>query len=174
MKRRYNKIKREKEGGIFLEYEQSRDKSEGWDSYTLRTKDEPLPSFEKVFKELAEHAVDLCELPESDIAEGRVEVRSVSFSYGGDKEVMGAVISAVRTLKRSNSPLNLNTPHKPSEPYSDPVDGGSEKLTEKSLLDPECVEALKKLCKEADRFLGGHRQQTDLFAEPAGSVKKAA
>lgn len=167
--RRYTKIKIVKEGGMYLEYQESRKKGEGWDDYTLRTKDNPLPGFVAAFKALAMHVVDMCELPDSDLAENRVEVRGVSFSYGGDKEVMGAVLTAVRELKRSNTPLNLNTPHKPSEPYNDPENGGSDKLDEKSLLDEDCVAALEKLCKEADRFLGGHRQQVDLFTEPVAA-----
>ena len=35
------------------------------------------------------------------------------------KEVMGANICASMDLKKSNCPLNLNTPHKASESYSD-------------------------------------------------------
>ena len=97
----------------------------------------------------------MCEQPESYL--DRIKVRGVSFSYGGDMEVMGATISAGMTLLESNCPLNLNTPHKASESYNEgPAD-------EKQLLSGDCFDRLRTLHTLAERYVRGNRAQGSLF-----------
>lgn len=152
---RWRKIKLTSDGKITLEYSTSRDLD--WDDFSFTCSQQALPEFYAAFDSLAHHMVEMCELPRQDIQENRVKVRGVSFSYGGENEVMGATLTGIRTLLHSHSPLNLNTPHKASEPYTEgPGDS-------KALLHDDCVDDLKALCREAERYLNGERQQVDLF-----------
>lgn len=125
------------------------------DEYQFTCSDPARPEFYEVFKKLAPHVIDMCELPDGYL--DRITVKSVSFSYGGEKEVMGATISASMELHYSNCGLNLNTPHKASDSYSDgPAD-------EKQLLSEECVRDLIKLCVECELYINGDRAQGKLF-----------
>ena len=152
--RRICKVKLNKEKRVTMEYEEKNMRGQ-WDQYSLSCADAPRPEFEQALASLAEHVVDLCELPETYIH--RIAVKSVSFSYGGEAEVMGAVISAGMTLEFSNQPLNLNTPHKASDSYSaGPAD-------EKQLLPGRCVKALDRLQDECMRYIMGDRAQMQLF-----------
>lgn len=165
---RWRKIKITPENKVFLEYQEPAGEF-SWNDLTFQCSDPGRPEFYDAFKALAEHVVDMCELPVEDLDKLKITVKGVSFSYGGENEVMGATISASRKLERSNSPLNLVTPHKPSEPYGK---GQDEDLN--GLLDPDCVDALKALQAEAFRYLKGERAQVDLFAdeaEPAAKVE---
>ncbi|NQS75273.1 MAG: hypothetical protein HQP61_02350 [Peptococcaceae bacterium] len=100
----------------------------------------------------------MCELPVTYTE--RIKVKGVSFSYGGDAEVMGATISAEMELDYSNCGLNLNTPHKPSAPYSDAeVDG-------ECLLSDDCIEALDNLVVQTEAYARGERAQLALFEPP--------
>lgn len=98
----------------------------------------------------------MCELPDNYLK--RITVRGVSFSYGGDAEVMGATISASMKLDYSYQELNINTPHKASAMYSadTPED-------EKQLLSGECIDALERLQDECRAYIGGERAQVKLF-----------
>lgn len=161
---RWKKIKVTNENKVFLEFQENRGEDK-WDDLTFQCADLGVPEFYDAFKALAEHVVDLCELPEADLAELRITVKGVTFSYGGENEVMGAVITASRKLKRSNNPLNLVTPHKPSEPYGK---GQDEDLN--GLLEPDCVDALKALQAQAARYLKGERAQVSLFEEETATA----
>ena len=70
---------------------------------------------------------------------------------------MGATISAQMKLNKSNQNLNLNTPHKASDSYSDaPADP-------KQLLPDKCIDALTELCREVELYIRGERAQGKLF-----------
>jgi hypothetical protein len=151
---RIKKAKINSDNKINIVYEK-RSKTGAWDEYSLSCSEPARPEFYNRLKDLAPHVIKMCELPESYL--GRMEVQGVSFSYGGMKEVMGATISAQMKLDNSNCNLNLNTPHKASDSYSDgPADG-------KQLLSDKCIEALDALCKEADLYVEGEREQGRLF-----------
>jgi hypothetical protein len=156
-KKRFLKIKVAKTDAgkdrMHLEYE-NRNGSE-WDQLSLNSGDKPAPSFHAALQALAQDVVELCELP-LDYRE-RLIVKSVSFSYGGEAQVMGATITAQMALRKSNAPLLLNTPHKAKDFYAETGDP-------KQLLDPECVERLEALMIEADDFINGVRAQIDAFA----------
>lgn len=154
MKIRFKKIKVTSEQKITLVYEQENN-NRTMDEYSMTCSDKARPEFYSAMKDLAPHVIEMCELPNNYLE--RIDVRGVSFSYGGEKEVMGATITAQMMLNKSNCNLNLNTPHKASESYSD-GDGDP-----KQLLSCECVDALKTLCAEAQLYIEGDRAQTKLF-----------
>lgn len=168
---RFLKIKFSK-GKVRLEYEVKSKKGD-MDEFYIACSDEPRPEFKDALAALKTDVLNMCELPEDYLT--RISVNGVSFSYGGDAEVMGATISASMSLRKSNVPLNLNTPHKPSEPYAESGDGAD-------LLDDECVERLERLIEEAEEYVGGRRAQGELFdakpkveinGTPVGAIKGA-
>lgn len=128
------------------------------EEYSLTSIDKPLPSFAEAMQVLARSVVEICELPDEDI--NHITVSGVSFSCGGEKQVMGAVITAQKKLKKTDAPLNLNTPHKTEEPYG-------ETGSASQLLDDETVDKLYTVIKEAMRYIEGERQQGELFKEAA-------
>lgn len=113
-------------------------------------------SFYDALESLVPFVAEICEQPQTWAQS--VEVRGVSFSYGGENEVMGATISALKTLEKSNSPLVINTPHKSSEPYNE---GGDETIC----LSDEATAALYHLQRETQLYLDGHRAQLSLEFE---------
>lgn len=153
---RIKKVKSSSENRVEITY-QKKSQTDAWNDFSLSCVEKAEPAFYISLAALAEDVVEMCELP-ADYQE-RINVRGVSFSYGGDKEVMGATISAGMRLEHSNCPLNLNTPHKASESYND----GEADV--KQLLSGDCVERLWKLQEMAERYVDGVRAQGNLFGE---------
>ena len=154
---RFKKIKVTSDEKISIQYEVQRDTL--FDEFSFTTLDKALPTFHEALQALKEDVREMCELPEE--YQERIFVKGVSFSYGGENEVMGATIIAQMHLKESNVPLNLCTPYKASEPYSD---GG---VDPKTLLSDDCVKRLWDLTEEAKNFVQGVRAQGNLFAGAA-------
>lgn len=153
---RFKKIKLRKDEGVTAAYEK-KNQAGGWDEYSFSCAGKALPAFYAAFEALAPHVIELCELPVTYTE--RIIVKGVSFSYGGDAEVMGATISAAMELDFSNCDLNLNTPHKPSEPYSETgVDEGF-------LLSDDCIKTLDHLVHQTEIYARGERAQMSLFEE---------
>jgi len=152
---RMKKIKVTSDNKISMAYE-SLNKNQSWDEYSFTCADKARPEFYEAVKQLAEHVIEMCELPDSYLP--RIDVRGVSVSYGGDDEIMGATISAQMTLKYSNCNLNINTPHKACAPYSE---GEGD---EKQLLSTDCVDDLRRLYDECDSYIKGDRAQMSLFS----------
>jgi hypothetical protein len=141
---RIKKAKVTGEGRIVMIWEETNKKG-GWDEYQLNCRDNARPSFYLRLQDLAQHVVEICEL---SVDLKRINVKGVSVSYGGDKEVMGA----------TNCNLNLNTPHKASDSYSDaPADP-------MQLLSDDCIEALQEFYEECYAYISGDREQGQLFA----------
>lgn len=65
-------------------------------------------------------------------------------------------------LYESNTPLNLNTPNKPAEPYSE-----AQEYDEVTCLSRKCIDRLEILMEEADRYVDGHRAQGTLWGPDA-------
>lgn len=128
-----------------------------WDEYSFTCSDAPRPELYAALKSLAPYVIEMCELPED--YQDRIDVRGVTFSYSGENEVMGATIIAQMELKNSYTKLNLNTPHKASEPYSE-----VSVPDEMQLLSDDCVKALGELCEEVVLYIEGERAQQSLFA----------
>jgi hypothetical protein len=146
-----------KDGKMYIEYQMKVKKQ--WDDFTLHCMDKARPEYDKALDGLKKHVVEMCELPKDYI--NRITVKGVSFSYGGDKEVMGAVITATMVLKNTNCPLNINTPHKASDLYGDEGD-------ESQLLTGFCVRALEAVQAEAVAYIKGDRAQLELPLAGAG------
>ncbi len=126
-----------------------------YDEYSFTCSEDARPEFYDAMSKLAIHVIKMCELPEDYLS--KITVRGVSFSYGGDREVMGATISAQMSLENSYQDLNINTPHKASDSYSDaPAD-------EMQLLDNKCIDDLISLQKESELYIDGERAQGSLF-----------
>jgi hypothetical protein len=157
---RIKKIKITKDDKVHIEYE-IQNNTGNWDEFSLTSADKPNSYFDEAFRNLDRHVIEMCEFGDAPV----LTVKGVSFSYGGEKEVMGASIIATKQLLGSNCNLNLVTPHKASEPY------GEGKADEKQLLTEDCVADLDKLCQEAEAYIKGNRQQMDLFSQqPAEAV----
>ena len=128
------------------------------DKYSLTCREKARPEFYEALTAMAEHVLDMCELPESYL--DRIQVRGVSYSYGGDNDTMGAVISASMDLEKSYQALNLVTPHKASAMYCPDTPDD-----EMQLLTGDCIDALEALMAECERYIQGDRAQGKLFAE---------
>lgn len=151
---RITKFKKTKRDKIKIKYEV--DKGNGTDEFALKSCDDPRPELDQALEDLQSSVCEICELPESD--ESNITVTGVSFSYMGDENVMGAVITAQKELiHTSNAPLNINTPNLPSEPYNESVE---------YTLPEDCVEALLDLTYECKLYIQGTRKQLNLFDGP--------
>jgi len=154
-RRLIEKIKyKRKEKTLVLQYKQLNDAGK-WDKLTLETHDPPDPDFIAAMDSLAPHVIDICEVGET-WSPGQLTVSGISVSDSGG--IMGAVITAQVKLETSQSPLNINTPSKPEEPYSE---GGSDEYC----LDPDAVESIKYLLTEAKGYLDGKRAQQSIDFE---------
>jgi len=132
-------------------------------SIDLKSKEKPLPVFERALKKLAGHAGIMMEMPTS-YAVG-LQARGVTFTW--TKDILGATITVHKKLDSSHSPQVFHTVHKPSEPYNEKETGPAARL---ALLSTACVEALEDVIKEAENYIEGDRAQGDLFA--AGKAKE--
>jgi len=150
---RITKVKLDKTRKVCIDY-QVLGKNGIWDDFSFSCSDEALPEFYVALDNMKIHVVELCELPKNYL--DRIIVKGVSASHT-DENVMGAVIIAAMQLKKSNCPLNLNTPYKPSESY------GEQQMPPEALLSPGCVASLKTLFNECIKYIAGYRAQTDLF-----------
>lgn len=150
---RIKKIRVDKLNRINIEYEIERPDSDP-DEFSFTCADKALPSFYIAFQALFLDVIEMCEIPRSS----NISIKGISFSFSGEKEVMGCVLTAQKTLLNSDSPLNLNTPHKISEFYG-------ETGSKKQLLSDDCKKRLNDIIYEAIRFVNGERLQKDMFRE---------
>jgi hypothetical protein len=151
---RIKKVKVNSDDKITMIYEQS-SKTGSWDEYQFTCSDKARPAFYSKLQALAVYVVEMCELPNDYVC--KINVRGVSVGYGGSNEVMGATITAQMALENSNCNLNLNTPYKASDSYSDaPADP-------KQLLPDKCIDILNELYEECKAYIGGEREQGKLF-----------
>lgn len=161
--RRIRKVKVDKKGKVFLQWEveifgQKGDRI-GWDEYTMTCSDLPRPEFIDAMKGLIQDVVSLCELPDKD-AEDRITVRSVTWSYS-DEDIQGAVISAQRKLYNSVAPMNINTPHKPYQPYNEACEDPDPDM----IMPEDTIARLDTLEEECQYYIDGDRAQMKLFEE---------
>ncbi len=146
------KVKRGKGDRITVMYEGERKDGENWDQFSVSALDKPTKSFLDAFDDLLESALDICLMDE---AYGEnMSVTGVSFSYGGETEVMGAVITCQKELDTTNAPLILNTPHLPASDYSDNGD--------QPTLDALTIKRLEMLGEEGIAYAQGKRVQMEL------------
>ena len=125
----------------------------GWDELAVKLGAAPAASFEAALAALPAHVVDICELGPGGVE--RIKVTGVTYSYGGENDVMGASIVVQRSLVCTAAPMCFTTPHKPSAAYTE---GGDDS----NCLSGECVDALDVLALEAEKYVKGYRAQTEL------------
>lgn len=155
MERRLRKLKLGKDGKVELAFQQRAEPERPWDDFAMTCNDAPRPEMATALQALVPDLLDICELPE-DYRSG-LTIASVSLSYGGDEETMGAVMTGLKALCTARAPLVLNSPHLPSEPYSDGAD--------EPTLPAETVAKLATVEGEAFLYVDGDRAQGSLFAK---------
>lgn len=118
---------------------------------TVMSEDNPAPSFLKAMQDLAKDVVNICELGK----ESKVKISGVSWNYHGDEEIQGCVITAEKKLSIGNAVMIINTPMK----YVDRTN----KIPETQTLSVEAASRVLKLEEEVRSFVGGFREQVDMF-----------
>lgn len=145
---------KDREASVSYVIERGKDGSE---RHILECADAPKPELLEALQALALPALKECEVIRTlDATEIDTRVRSVSFSWSLD--IMGASICLLVALDHADQPLVLNTPHKPSQPYSGETGHA---------LPEAMVEKLTRLHVLVERYIDGDRvrQQTDLFED---------
>jgi len=145
------RIKKVKYDGVkvVIHYEVER-ANEAIDEYTLSCVDAPTAEFKTALTALKSLLPAWTELtPFGD----NCEIRGAFFSYKNG--IFGGGFTALKPLKNCNSPLVINAPHKPSEPYSE---GGDES----TCLTSNESELLCEVCRQAELYLDGERAQMEL------------
>lgn len=156
-----NKVKYDyKKGTVDIDYTLERENSEDDIKVHLCSRDKPLDTFAVALNCLAPYVEKICQFADGYCESA--EVRSVSFSHTNG--IMGAVITALIPVSTANSQVIVNTPHLPSEGYSDSEDFKA------PVLPSACVDMLEVLIEEATRYINGERQieednQLELFEE---------
>lgn len=162
---RIRKVKITKENRMSMTYEVMNKRGD-WDLYTFVCADTARPEFYVAMASLADHVVEMCELPIDRLE--KIKVKGVSFSFGGENDTMGATITAAMELDRSYQDLNINTPHKTVEMYNadSPIDS-------MMILSSDCIKALDILIAECEAYIKGDRAQGSLFSAVNITVTKA-
>jgi hypothetical protein len=135
---------------VRIEYENKREDQKQWDEFTLQSADLPTLELTDALADLRQDVLAICELPADDLL--KLTVRGVTLTHTND--VLGACITALKSLKTANAPLVINTPHLPETPYGD---GDS------PVLATSTVDRLHTLMLAAERYIDGERAQADLF-----------
>jgi hypothetical protein len=132
-----------------------RDDSE--ERHTLECSDPPKQELLDALQGLADDAVRECEVISLSVyVPDQIVVRSVAFSWTLD--IMGASICLLVKLDHSDAPLVLNTPHKPSQAYSE---SGGHTLGASLVTKLEALHVLIERYIDGDRF----REQVDMFED---------
>lgn len=138
---------------VRIEYQRRR-QDDRYDEAAIASFDRPLPAFVEVLGALWLDVCNICEFSHK-YRDGLV-VRGVSFSHTDG--VMGAVITALKSVKAASAPVVINTPHIPSAPYGDGAGG--------PVLPAETIDRLNDVRDEAIRYISGERAQQQLDLKP--------
>lgn len=155
---RIDKVKVNQER-VYLEYRIHR-REDLYDEYVLNSIDPPLDSFRQALLVLRTCVAEICELP-TEYQEG-LKVTGVTFTWTDD--VMGAIITAYKSLQSIALGYVINTPHLPEKPYAKGAGGAT--------LSEEQTKKLRRVLEEAVKYLDGERMQEGLFEAQAGGRKK--
>ena len=144
-----------KEGEIFLKYHRPDEDSAFPETITIESAEPPRQELKDAMQNMVDHVIAIAELPAS--WREKLTVRGVTITRN---DIDGLVITALRKLDGSNSPLVINTPHFTREERDENQDT--------NVYSFECGRDLDQLEKEAFLYADGKRQQHQLFApEPA-------
>jgi len=146
---RITKIK-VKKGEYFFAWEIYQKPTKNWDKYSLNCKDFPREEFKESLQKMANHVTQICEFEES--ATKKIVVSGISLSYTDKNRYL--VITALKDLTNSKSPLIINTPARPEM-----SDGA---VTAEFCMSKELVWDLENLVEEALRYINGDRAQQKL------------
>ena len=153
----------------------------GEERHSLECADRPMPELLEALQGLEDDAIRECEvlryepvsirdmystedlelLSRMGSKYAKAEVRSVSWSWS--KDIMGASICLLLELDHCDSPLVVNTPAKPEQPYSE---GTGHTLPEKLAAKLWSLHALVERYVEGERW----REQTDLFQDAPSNL----
>lgn len=145
---RFTKIKFDGQK-VRLEYEVTRPRGGDPDEFTLVCNDLPLPSFGSALQGLVTDVLAICEFPPAE--RSKFLMRGVSLSYNDG--VMGACLTALRSLMTSDSPLIINSPFLPEKARESDPSG--------YCLSAGAVRRLRLLIAEAECYLAGDRLHLD-------------
>lgn len=141
---------------VLIEYKKrSNAENGGYNKFTIESKEIPSPDFKLNLQELAIYVPMMYDLP-TEYAEDMV-VLGVSFSYRGENEIMGATVTAKKSVSSSNSPALFHTP------FTLSGSGEDMPMPDSKFLPVAMVEILEKLQDNAKDFINGERAQQNLF-----------
>lgn len=123
------------------------------ETITIESTEPPRKELTDALQAMARHVIKMCELP--DLWWKDLTVRGVTITRN---DVDGVVITALRELDGSNSPLVLNTPHFTRE--------GQNEEQELGIYSLGCGNDLDALERLAFEYVDGKRQQEALQFEP--------
>jgi hypothetical protein len=130
-------------------------------NHELTCKDEPRDEFDEALQSLRGDVLVIAELPREYGKDMRVQ--SVSLSMNAKSGARGAVVTAMKTLAKANSPLALHTPHLLAEiPGELPLDGEPTGVMPTGMWG-----RIEKLEQEAWAYLAGKRAPVDETDSPA-------
>ena len=95
---------------VQLNWQVQRD-DESFDKYSLESQDFPNLLFYTSLQKLKVHVNEICELRLAKDEMDHLKISSIYINYAGKKHIMGASITALRTLPKRNVPLIINTPY---------------------------------------------------------------
>jgi hypothetical protein len=137
---------------VDIEYQKQGAKADLQDKFRISCTEQPRPSLNTVLQSLRDFVVKTCEFPQEQV--NTVTVLSVTFGFKGEKEIMGAVVTAAKRVKAAPSPVIIDTPFLPEKPLG----------TGKKLILPADVAAiLHELMEEAEAYIDGERAQVGMF-----------
>ena len=158
------KLRYSPEDGVIVKYEKVSGDDGPAETITLESAERPRQALKDALKVMAEHLCTIAELP-STWAE-KTEIRGATLTWTQD--IRGVVITGLRTLKGSNAPLVLNSPHSTESPYNEGED-------DIGVYNGDCGEALDELESQAMAYVSGDREQLQLsLTEEPSAVLHAA
>lgn len=147
------------DGNVLIRFEKQTE--DGIETGEFNSPDKPRKSFQDAYNDLVPHLVEICELPKEWAPD--IVMSSLSISYKGERNTMGAVISATRTLRHSRTPMNISSPFKQINDSGADLQGDSQ-----IFLSPAFLKVAGAVAGEAKLFMEGARvgdNQLKIFNE---------
>lgn len=153
---------------VHLAWQVMRPRAAEPDEYSLCNGETPHVDLTVALQDLCRVVCEWVELEEDKAAV--MTIRGVSLSWKNDEArgwIMGAGITALVTLSTCNSPLVINTPHLPREPWVEDDE-------ECPILEAHWADAIEAVLIEAERYIDGKRAQGSLFTPDGQPTAEAA
>jgi hypothetical protein len=136
---------------------------QGGDPCARTFHDNPLPSFEKSLKALAEHVCTLCELSSKEAE--KIEATGITIRPLGDDNHQ-ALITAKKKIRKGKRAFNIATPLLAMYPATDAEKKGSDSMDEAE------AKAIAKFEAEVKKYILGERAQGKLALEEGPADKE--